>query len=189
MAEQKPGFLDDILTGITKVTRPGIDEGTEKLSKQQKESDKLDEEKTETEKKLEKKPSTPEVLREARQIDWLEIEKGDLIRFMYGSRGGSKKPRLLLVLDPLFVKKTKRGAVKMVDGLQISSGKIQDFGPQRIAALARMRLGNNYRTYDFNQLRRVICTLVYKLPPDLFHTIERFVEGRFGKRQPRIHPR
>ena len=73
--------------------------------------------------------------------------------------------------------------------LQISSGKIQDFGPQRIAALARMRLGNNYRTYDFNQLRRVICTLVYKLPPDLFHTIERFVEGRFGKRQPRIHPR
>ena len=128
-------------------------------------------------------------MREARQIDWLEIEKGDLIRFMYGSRGGSKKPRLLLVLDPLFVKKTKQGAVKMVDGLQISSGKIQDFGPQRIAALARMRLGNNYRTYDFNQLRRVICTLVYKLPPDLFHTIERFVEGRFGKRQPRIHPR
>ena len=70
MAEQKPGFLDDILTGITKVTRPGDDEGTENLSKQQKESDKLDKEKTETEKKLEKKPSTPEVLREARQIDW-----------------------------------------------------------------------------------------------------------------------
>ena len=34
MAEQKPGFLDDILTGITKVTRPGDDEGTENLSKQ-----------------------------------------------------------------------------------------------------------------------------------------------------------
>ena len=189
MAEQRPGFLDDILTGITKVTRPGDDEGTEELSKQLKEADKSDKEKTEAEKKLDKKPSTPEVLRQAKQIDWLELEKGDLIRFQYGTKGGSKKPRLLLVLDPLFIKKTKRGAIKMVDGLQISSGKIQDFGPQRIAALARMRLGSNYRTYDFNQLRRVICTLVYKLPPDLFRSIEKFVEGRFGKKQPRVHPR
>ena len=52
MAEQRPGFLDDILTGITKVTRPGDDEGTEELSKQLKEADKSDKEKTEAEKKL-----------------------------------------------------------------------------------------------------------------------------------------
>ena len=176
MAE--PNMMDEMLAGITK----RVDEAEKKLE------DKEEKKKVKHPKLKEVAEDTPsgeEVLKKAGLIDWVEVEKGDLIQFVYGA-GAKKQRRLVLVLDPIFLKRTKMGSVKMMDGLQFGAGTIQHFGPQRILALAKMRKA--YRTYKFKELRKVTCRLIYSLDPDLMTEIWTFLESKYGRRKPRVHP-
>ena len=176
MAE--PNMMDEMLAGITK----RVDEAEKKLE------DKEEKKKVKHPKLKEVAEDTPsgeEVLKKAGLIDWVEVEKGDLIQFTYGA-GAKKQRRLVLVLDPLFLKRTKMGSIKMMDGLQFGAGTIQHFGPQRILALAKMRKA--YRTYKFKDLRKVTCRLIYSMPTDLMTEIWTFLESKYGRRKPRVHP-
>ena len=176
MAE--PNMMDEMLAGITK----RVDEAEKKLE------DKEEKKKVKHPKLKEVAEDTPsgeEVLKKAGLIDWVEVEKGDLIQFTYGA-GAKKQRRLVLVLDPLFLKRTKMGSVKMMDGLQFGAGTIQHFGPQRILQLAKIRKA--YRTYKFTELRKVTCRLIYSLDPDLMTEIWTFLESKYGRRKPRVHP-
>ncbi len=176
MAE--PSIMDEMLAGITKEVKEAEKKLEDKEKKKKVKHPKLKEVAEDT-------PSGEEILKKAGLIDWIEVEKGDLIQFVYGS-GSNKKRRLVLVLDPLFLKRTKMGSVKMMDGLQFGAGTIQHFGPQRILQLAKIRKA--YRTYKFKELRKVTCRLIYSLDPDLMTEIWTFLESKYGKRNPRVHP-
>ena len=176
MAE--PNMMDDMLAGISKEVEKVEKKLADKEKKKKVKHPKLKEVAEDT-------PSGEEILKKAGLIDWIEVEKGDLIQFVYGS-GSNKKRRLVLVLDPLFLKRTKMGSVKMMDGLQFGAGTIQHFGPQRILQLAKIRKA--YRTYKFKALRKVTCRLKYSLDPDLMTEIWTFLESKYGKRNPRVHP-
>ena len=176
MAE--PNMMDDMLAGISKEVEKVEKKLADKEKKKKVKHPKLKEVAEDT-------PSGEEILKKAGLIDWIEVEKGDLIQFVYGS-GSNKKRRLVLVLDPLFLKRTKMGSVKMMDGLQFGAGTIQHFGPQRILQLAKIRKA--YRTYKFKALRKVTCRLIYSLDPDLMTEIWTFLESKYGKRNPRVHP-
>ena len=176
MAE--PNIVDEMLAGISKEVEKVEKKLADKEKKKKVKHPKLKEVAEDT-------PSGEEILKKAGLIDWIEVEKGDLIQFVYGS-GSNKKRRLVLVLDPLFLKRTKMGSVKMMDGLQFGAGTIQHFGPQRILQLAKM--GKVYRTYKFKALRKVTCRLIYSLDPDLMTEIWTFLESKYGKRNPRVHP-
>ena len=176
MAE--PNMMDDMLAGITKEVDKAEKKLKDKEEKKKVKHPKLKEVAEET-------PSGEEILKKAGLIDWVEVEKGDLIQFVYGA-GSKKQRRLVLVLDPLFLKRSKMGSVKMMDGLQFGAGTIQHFGPQRILALAKIRKA--YRTYKFKELRKVTCRLIYSLDPDLMTEIWTFLESKYGRRKPRVHP-
>ena len=176
MAE--PNMMDDMLAGITKEVDKAEKKLKDKEEKKKVKHPKLKEVAEET-------PSGEEILKKAGLIDWVEVEKGDLIQFVYGV-GSKKQRRLVLVLDPIFLKRTKMGSVKMMDGLQFGAGTIQHFGPQRILALAKIRKA--YRTYKFKALRKVTCRLIYSLDPDLMTEIWTFLESKYGRRKPRVHP-
>ena len=176
MAE--PNIVDEMLAGISKEVEKVEKKLADKEKKKKVKHPKLKEVAEDT-------PSGEEILKKAGLIDWIEVEKGDLIQFVYGS-GSNKKRRLVLVLDPLFLKRTKMGSVKMMDGLQFGAGTIQHFGPQRILQLAKIRKA--YRTYKFKALRKVTCRLIYSLDPDLMTEIWTFLESKYGKRYPRVHP-
>ena len=179
MAE--PNMMDDMLACISKEV-----EKVEKKLKSKEKEDKPKSDKHPKLKEIEKDtPSGEEILRKSGLIDWIEVEKGDLIQFVYGA-GSKKQRRLVLVLDPLFLKRTKGGSTKMMDGLQFGAGTIQKFGPQRILALAKIRKA--YRTYKFKELRKVTCRLIYSLDPDLMTEIWTFLESKYGRRKPRVHP-
>ena len=179
MAE--PNIVDDMLAGISKEV--------EKVEKKLKSKEKEDKPKLDKHPKLKEvakdTPKGEEILKKSGLIDWIEVEKGDLIQFVYGA-GSKKQRRLVLVLDPLFLKRSKMGSVKMMDGLQFGAGTIQHFGPQRILALAKIRKA--YRTYKFKELRKVTCRLIYSLDPDLMTEIWTFLESKYGRRKPRVHP-
>jgi hypothetical protein len=176
MAEKS--LMDEMLDGISKELKEAEKKLEDKEEKKKVKHPKL--------KEIEKeKPKAEEVLKKAGLIDWVEVEKGDLVQFTYGV-GSKKQRRLVLVLDPLFLKRTKMGSVKMMDGLQFGAGTIQHFGPQRILALAKMR--NLYRTYQFKELRKVTCRLIYTMPTDLMTEIWTFLEAKYGRRKPRVHP-
>jgi len=181
MAEKEKSLMDELLTGITKEVK--------KAEKKLESKEKEDKPKLDKHPKLEEvakdTPKGEEILKKAGLIDWVEVEKGDLIQFVYGV-GSKKQRRLVLVLDPIFLKRTKMGSVKMMDGLQFGAGTIQYFGPQRILALAKIRKA--YRTYKFKALRKVTCRLIYSLDPDLMTEIWTFLESKYGKRNPRVHP-
>ena len=174
----EPNIMDEMLAGITKEVEKVEKKLGDKEKKKKVKHPKLKEVAEDT-------PSGEEILKKAGLIDWIEVEKGDLIQFVYGS-GSNKKRRLVLVLDPLFLKRTKMGSVKMMDGLQFGAGTIQHFGPQRILQLAKIRKA--YRTYKFKALRKVTCRLIYSLDPDLMTEIWTFLESKYGKRNPRVHP-
>ncbi len=176
MAE--PNMMDDMLAGITKEVDKAEKKLKDKEEKKKVKHPKLKEVTEDTEK-------GEEILKKAGLIDWVEVEKGDLIQFVYGA-GSKKQRRLVLVLDPLFLKRSKMGSVKMMDGLQFGAGTIQHFGPQRILALAKIRKA--YRTYKFKELRKVTCRLIYSLDPDLMTEIWTFLESKYGRRKPRVHP-
>ena len=176
MAE--PNMMDDMLAGITKEVDKAEKKLKDKEEKKKVKHPKLKEVAEET-------PSGEEILKKAGLIDWVEVEKGDLIQFVYGA-GSKKQRRLVLVLDPIFLKRTKMGSVKMMDGLQFGAGTIQHFGPQRILQLAKIRKA--YRTYKFKELRKVTCRLIYSLDPDLMTEIWTFLEAKYGRRKPRVHP-
>jgi|TARA_Y100000310_G_scaffold182195_1_gene182258 hypothetical protein len=176
MAE--PNMMDDMLAGITKEVDKAEKKLKDKEEKKKVKHPKLKEVAEET-------PSGEEILKKAGLIDWVEVEKGDLIQFVYGA-GAKKQRRLVLVLDPIFLKRTKMGSVKMMDGLQFGAGTIQHFGPQRILQLAKIRKA--YRTYKFKELRKVTCRLIYSLDPDLMTEIWTFLESKYGRRKPRVHP-
>ena len=176
MAE--PNMMDDMLAGITKEVDKAEKKLKDKEEKKKVKHPKLKEVAEET-------PSGEEILKKAGLIDWVEVEKGDLIQFVYGA-GSKKQRRLVLVLDPIFLKRTKMGSVKMMDGLQFGAGTIQHFGPQRILQLAKIRKA--YRTYKFKELRKVTCRLIYSLDPDLMTEIWTFLKAKYGRRKPRIHP-
>jgi len=176
MAE--PNIVDEMLAGISKEVEKVEKKLADKEKKKKVKHPKLKEVAEDT-------PSGEEILKKAGLIDWIEVEKGDLIQFVYGS-GSNKKRRLVLVLDPLFLKRTKMGSVKMMDGLQFGAGTIQHFGPQRILQLAKIKKA--YRTYKFKALRKVTCRLIYSLDPDLMTEIWTFLESKYGKRNPRVHP-
>ena len=176
MAE--PNIMDEMLAGITKEVKEAEKKLKDKEEKKEVKHPKLKEVAEDTEK-------GEEILKKAGLIDWVEVEKGDLIQFTYGA-GSRKQRRLVLVLDPLFLKRTKIGSVKMMDGLQFGAGTIQQFGPQRILALAKMRKA--YRTYNFKELRKVTCRLIYSMPTDLMTEIWTFLESKYGRRKPRVHP-
>jgi len=176
MAE--PNIVDDMLAGISKEVEKVEKKLADKEKKKKVKHPKLKEVTEDTEK-------GEEILKKAGLIDWVEVEKGDLIQFVYGP-GSKKQRRLVLVLDPLFLKRSKMGSVKMMDGLQFGAGTIQHFGPQRILALAKIRKA--YRTYKFKELRKVTCRLIYSLDPDLMTEIWTFLKAKYGKRKPRIHP-
>ena len=176
MAE--PNIMDEMLAGITKEVKEAEKKLEDKEEKKKVKHPKLKEVAEDT-------PSGEEVLKKAGLIDWVEVEKGDLIQFTYGA-GSRKQRRLVLVLDPIFLKRTKMGSVKMMDGLQFGAGTIQQFGPQRILALAKMRKA--YRTYNFKELRKVTCRLIYSMPTDLMTEIWTFLESKYGRRKPRVHP-
>ena len=176
MAE--PNMMDDMLAGISKEVKKAEKKLKDKEEKKKVKHPKLKEVTEDTEK-------GEEILKKAGLIDWVEVEKGDLIQFVYGA-GSKKQRRLVLVLDPLFLKRSKMGSVKMMDGLQFGAGTIQHFGPQRILALAKMRKA--YRTYKFKELRKVTCRLIYSLDPDLMTEIWTFLESKYGRRKPRVHP-
>ena len=176
MAE--PNIMDEMLAGITKEVKEAEKKLKDKEEKKEVKHPKLKEVAEDTEK-------GEEILKKAGLIDWVEVEKGDLIQFTYGA-GSKKQRRLVLVLDPIFLKRTKMGSVKMMDGLQFGAGTIQQFGPQRILALAKMRKA--YRTYNFKDLRKVTCRLIYSMPTDLMTEIWTFLESKYGRRKPRVHP-
>ncbi len=176
MAE--PNMMDDMLAGISKEVEKVEKKLADKEKKKKVKHPKLKEVTEDTEK-------GEEILKKAGLIDWVEVEKGDLIQFVYGP-GSKKQRRLVLVLDPLFLKRSKKGSVKMMDGLQFGAGTIQHFGPQRILALAKIRKA--YRTYKFKELRKVTCRLIYSLDPDLMTEIWTFLKAKYGRRKPRIHP-
>ena len=176
MAE--PNMMDDMLAGISKEVKKAEKKLKDKEEKKKVKHPKLKEVTEDTEK-------GEEILKKAGLIDWVEVEKGDLIQFVYGA-GSKKQRRLVLVLDPLFLKRSKMGSVKMMDGLQFGAGTIQHFGPQRILALAKIRKA--YRTYKFKELRKVTCRLIYSLDPDLMTEIWTFLESKYGRRKPRVHP-
>ena len=176
MAE--PNIMDEMLAGITKEVKEAEKKLKDKEEKKEVKHPKLKEVAEDTEK-------GEEILKKAGLIDWVEVEKGDLIQFTYGA-GSRKQRRLVLVLDPIFLKRTKMGSVKMMDGLQFGAGTIQQFGPQRILALAKMRKA--YRTYNFKELRKVTCRLIYSMPTDLMTEIWTFLESKYGRRKPRVHP-
>ena len=176
MAE--PNMMDDMLAGITKEVDKAEKKLKDKEEKKKVKHPKLKEVTEDTEK-------GEEILKKAGLIDWVEVEKGDLIQFVYGA-GAKKQRRLVLVLDPIFLKRTKMGSVKMMDGLQFGAGTIQHFGPQRILQLAKIRKA--YRTYKFKELRKVTCRLIYSLDPDLMTEIWTFLESKYGRRKPRVHP-
>ena len=176
MAE--PNMMEDMLAGITKEVDKAEKKLKDKEEKKKVKHPKLKEVTEDTEK-------GEEILKKAGLIDWVEVEKGDLIQFVYGA-GAKKQRRLVLVLDPLFLKRTKMGSIKMMDGLQFGAGTIQHFGPQRILALAKIRKA--YRTYKFKELRKVTCRLIYSLDPDLMTEIWTFLESKYGRRKPRVHP-
>ena len=176
MAEKS--LMDEMLAGITKEVKEAEKKLEEKEEKKEVKHPKLKEVAEDT-------PSGEEVLKKAGLIDWVEVEKGDLIQFTYGA-GSKKQRRLVLVLDPIFLKRTKMGSVKMMDGLQFGAGTIQHFGPQRILQLAKIRKA--YRTYKFKELRKVTCRLIYSLDPDLMTEIWTFLESKYGRRKPRVHP-
>ena len=176
MAE--PNMMDDMLAGISKEVKKAEKKLKDKEEKKKVKHPKLKEVTEDTEK-------GEEILKKAGLIDWVEVEKGDLIQFVYGA-GSKKQRRLVLVLDPLFLKRTKMGSIKMMDGLQFGAGTIQHFGPQRILALAKIRKA--YRTYKFKELRKVTCRLIYSLDPDLMTEIWTFLESKYGRRKPRVHP-
>ncbi len=171
-------MMDDMLAGISKEVEKVEKKLADKEKKKKVKHPKLKEVTEDTEK-------GEEILKKAGLIDWVEVEKGDLIQFVYGP-GSKKQRRLVLVLDPLFLKRSKKGSVKMMDGLQFGAGTIQHFGPQRILALAKIRKA--YRTYKFKELRKVTCRLIYSLDPDLMTEIWTFLKAKYGKRKPRIHP-
>jgi len=176
MAE--PNIVDDMLAGISKEVEKVEKKLADKEKKKKVKHPKLKEVTEDTEK-------GEEILKKAGLIDWVEVEKGDLIQFVYGA-GAKKQRRLVLVLDPIFLKRTKMGSVKMMDGLQFGAGTIQHFGPQRILQLAKIRKA--YRTYKFKELRKVTCRLIYSLDPDLMTEIWTFLESKYGRRKPRVHP-
>ena len=176
MAE--PNMMDDMLAGISKEVEKVEKKLADKEKKKKVKHPKLKEVTEDTEK-------GEEILKKAGLIDWVEVEKGDLIQFVYGA-GSKKQRRLVLVLDPIFLKRTKMGSVKMMDGLQFGAGTIQHFGPQRILQLAKIRKA--YRTYKFKELRKVTCRLIYSLDPDLMTEIWTFLESKYGRRKPRVHP-
>ena len=176
MAEKS--LVEEMLAGIEKKVEKVEKKLEDKEEKKKVKHPKLKEVAEET-------PSGEEILKKAGLIDWVEVEKGDLIQFVYGA-GSKKQRRLVLVLDPIFLKRTKMGSVKMMDGLQFGAGTIQHFGPQRILALAKIRKA--YRTYKFKELRKVTCRLIYSLDPDLMTEIWTFLKAKYGKRKPRIHP-
>ncbi len=171
-------MMDDMLAGISKEVEKVEKKLADKEKKKKVKHPKLKEVTEDTEK-------GEEILKKAGLIDWVEVEKGDLIQFVYGP-GSKKQRRLVLVLDPLFLKRSKKGSVKMMDGLQFGAGTIQHFGPQRILALAKIRKA--YRTYKFKELRKVTCRLIYSLDPDLMTEIWTFLKAKYGRRKPRIHP-
>ena len=174
----EPNIMDEMLAGITKEVDKAEKKLKDKEEKKKVKHPKLKEVTEDTEK-------GEEILKKAGLIDWVEVEKGDLIQFVYGA-GSKKQRRLVLVLDPLFLKRSKMGSVKMMDGLQFGAGTIQHFGPQRILALAKIRKA--YRTYKFKELRKVTCRLIYSLDPDLMTEIWTFLEAKYGRRKPRVHP-
>ena len=176
MAEKS--LMEEMLAGIEKKVEKVEKKLEDKEEKKKVKHPKLKEVAEDTEK-------GEEILKKAGLIDWVEVEKGDLIQFTYGA-GAKKQRRLVLVLDPLFLKRTKMGSVKMMDGLQFGAGTIQHFGPQRILALAKMRKA--YRTYKFKDLRKVTCRLIYSMPTDLMTEIWTFLESKYGRRKPRVHP-
>ena len=176
MAEKS--LVEEMLAGIEKKVEKVEKKLEDKEEKKKVKHPKLKEVAEET-------PSGEEILKKAGLIDWVEVEKGDLIQFVYGA-GAKKQRRLVLVLDPIFLKRTKMGSVKMMDGLQFGAGTIQHFGPQRILQLAKIRKA--YRTYKFKALRKVTCRLIYSLDPDLMTEIWTFLESKYGKRNPRVHP-
>jgi len=176
MAEKS--LMDEMLEGISKEVKEAEKKLEDKEEKKKVKHPKLKEVAEET-------PSGEEVLKKAGLIDWVEVEKGDLVQFTYGV-GSKKQRRLVLVLDPLYLQRTKMGSVKMMDGLQFGAGTITYFGPQRILALAKMR--KLYRTYKFAELRKVTCRLIYTLPTDLMTEIWTFLESKYGRRKPRVHP-
>ena len=176
MAEKS--LVEEMLAGIEKKVEKVEKKLEDKEEKKKVKHPKLKEVAEET-------PSGEEILKKAGLIDWVEVEKGDLIQFVYGA-GAKKQRRLVLVLDPLFLKRTKMGSVKMMDGLQFGAGTIQHFGPQRILQLAKIRKA--YRTYKFKELRKVTCRLIYSLDPDLMTEIWTFLESKYGRRKPRVHP-
>ena len=176
MAE--PNIVDEMLAGISKEVEKVEKKLGDKEKKKKVKHPKLKEVAEDT-------PSGEEILKKAGLIDWVEVEKGDLIQFVYGV-GSKKQRRLVLVLDPIFLKRTKMGSVKMMDGLQFGAGTIQHFGPQRILQLAKIRKA--YRTYKFKELRKVTCRLIYSLDPDLMTEIWTFLESKYGRRKPRVHP-
>ena len=176
MAE--PNIMDEMLAGITEEVKEVEKKLADKEEKKKVKHPKLKEVAEDTEKGV-------EILKKAGLIDWVEVEKGDLIQFVYGA-GSKKQRRLVLVLDPLFLKRTKMGSVKMMDGLQFGAGTIQHFGPQRILALSKMRKA--YRTYKFKELRKVTCRLIYTMPTDLMTEIWTFLQSKYGRRKPRVHP-
>jgi hypothetical protein len=174
----EPNIMDEMLAGITKEVEKVEKKLGDKEKKKKVKHPKLKEVAEDT-------PSGEEILKKAGLIDWVEVEKCDLIHFVYGV-GSKKQRRLVLVLDPIFLKRTKMGSVKMMDGLQFGAGTIQHFGPQRILQLAKIRKA--YRTYKFKALRKVTCRLIYSLDPDLMTEIWTFLESKYGKRNPRVHP-
>ena len=176
MAE--PNMMDDMLAGISKEVKKAEKKLKDKEEKKKVKHPKLKEVAEDT-------PSGEEILKKAGLVDWVDVEKGDLIQFVYGA-GSKKQRRLVLVLDPLFLKRTKMGSTKMMDGLQFGAGTIQHLGPQRILALAKIRKA--YRTYKFKELRKVTCRLIYSLDPDLMTEIWTFLESKYGRRKPRVHP-
>ena len=179
MAEKS--LMDELLDGIDKKVKKA-----EKKLKSKEEEDKPKSDKHPKLKEVAKDtPKGEEILKKAGLIDWIDVAKGDLIQFVYGA-GSNKKRRLVLVLDPLFLKRTKMGSVKMMDGLQFGAGTIQHFGPQRILALSKIRKA--YRTYKFKELRKVTCRLIYSMPTDLMTEIWTFLESKYGRRKPRVHP-
>ena len=111
MAEKS--LADELLAGIKKKVKKAEKKLEDKEEKKKVKHPKLKEVAEET-------PSGEEILKKAGLIDWVEVEKGDLIQFTYGA-GAKKQRRLVLVLDPLFLKRTKMGSIKMMDGLQFGA--------------------------------------------------------------------
>ena len=76
MAEKS--LMDEMLAGITKEVKEAEKKLEEKEEKKEVKHPKLKEVAEDT-------PSGEEVLKKAGLIDWVEVEKGDLIQFTYGA--------------------------------------------------------------------------------------------------------